>query len=503
MLDQTKTPLLDAVLRYAESGVARFHMPGHKGGRAVHERLAAALGPRTLAMDATGVLGLDDLHQPGGVIAAAQDLAAEAFGADHTFFLVNGTSAGVQAMLLAACGPGEEIIVGRNLHKSAQAGLVHSGARPVYLRPEVEGSSSMGLGVTPEAVAEAIRQHPGARAVLLVNPNYHGVTSELQAIAALAHDAGMMLLVDEAHGAHFRFHSAFPQPALDAGADMCSHGIHKVLGGLTQASMLHLKGSRPDPGRVHRILQTLQSTSASYLLLASLDAARQDAVLRGPAQLQGPLELARRLRRELQELAPLATFGPELVGRPGCAGLDELKVTVHTGGLGVTGQRVEEWLRYRWNIQVEMSDLSSVLFMLGPGTRPEDLDRLLAALQHLVGDGRQDAAGVGPRPGWTAAGLGVSARLDVAGTPSTLPPLPPQELSPREAFYLPARAVPLSAARGAVSADLVTCYPPGIPILCPGERVTAEVMAYLELIARSGLRVSGPADPSLRTLQIL
>lgn len=493
MLDQTRTPLLDAVLAYADSGVARFHMPGHKGGRAVQQRLLDALGSRTLAMDATGVLGLDDLHQPGGVIQEAQDLAAEAFGADHTLFLVNGTSAGVQAMILASCAPREEIIIGRNLHKSAQAGLVLSGARPVYVRPEVHERLGIGLGVTPEVVEDAIRLHPQARAVLLVSPTYHGVNSDLEAIAKLVHDAGMMLLVDEAHGAHFGFHPAFPRSALQAGADMCSHGVHKVLGALTQASMLHLRGPRPDRARVHRVLQTLQSTSASYLLLASLDAARQDAALRGFELLQGPLESARRLREYVRHLEPLATFGLEVVGHPGCAGLDELKVTVHTGGLGLNGQRVEERLREEWGIQVEMSDLDSVLFMLGPGSREDDLERLTIALRELSA-----------RSGTDGASAGLAAGTDGRGaSPTRLPPLPPQEMTPREAFFRPSRAVSLMEARGAIAAELVTCYPPGIPIVCPGERVTPEVLHHLELIAGGRLRVSGPADPTLRTLRVL
>ena len=492
-LDQTRMPLLDALLHYADSGVTRFHMPGHKGGVAVNDRLAQAFGNRTLAMDATGVLGLDDLHQPGGVIAEAQELAADAFGADHTFFLVGGTSAGVQAMVLAACNPGDEIIVGRNLHKSAQAGLVLGGAKPVYLQPEVDESLGISLGVTPEAVAAAIRSHPQARAVLVVSPTYHGVTSDLASIARLAHDTGMMLLVDEAHGAHFSFHQAFPMSALEAGADMCAHGIHKVLGGLTQASMLHAKGVRPDLPRLRRVLQMLQSTSASYLLLASLDAARRDAALQGERLLSGPLEWARRLRREVRRLEPLTTFGLEVVGRPGCHGLDELKVNVNVSGLGLAGQEAEVCLRDRWNIQAEMSDLVSVLFMLGPGSRPHDVERLLTALAALV------AVPEKARKAPLSRGQSVTPRSNAVG----VPPLPPMALTPREAFFQPAQPVLLREAVGLVAAELVTCYPPGIPIICPGEVVTPDILSHLELVAAAGLRVSGPGDPTLRTLRVL
>lgn len=485
-VSQTRTPLLDAVLNYAASEITRFHMPGHKGGRAADDRLMHALGPTTWAMDATGVLGLDDLHQPGGVIQEAQELAAAAFGADHTFFLVNGTSAGVQAMILTACGPGDKIIVGRNLHKSAQAGLVLSGAQPVYIQPEVASDLGIGLGLAPQTVAEAIRRHPDARAILLVSPTYYGIASDLAAIARLAHQSGMLLLVDEAHGAHFRFHPAFPRPAaLKAGADMVAHGTHKVLGALTQASMLHVKGGGVDLARVRRVLQSLQSTSASYLLLASLDAARRDAALQGERLLSGPLEWARILRREVRRLAPLRTFGREVVGRPGCVGLDELKVAVDVTGLGLTGQQAEALLRRRWGIQAEMSDLAGVLFMLGPGSRQGDVQTLLGALAELV---RENAA----------AGTGAEA----PALPP-LPPLPPAEMTPREAFFRSSESVPLEEAEGRIAAELVTCYPPGIPLVGPGERVTAEVLAQLRLVAEGRLRVSGPADATLRSLRVL
>jgi len=487
--DQTRTPLLDAVLNYAESEVTRFHMPGHKGGRAVNDRLLQALGPKTWAMDATGVLGLDDLHQPGGVIQEAQELAAAAFGADHTFFLVNGTSAGVQAMILSACAPGDKIIIGRNLHKSAQAGLVLSGAQPVYIQPEVDPELGIGLGLAPASVADAIRRHPDAAAVLVVSPTYHGIASDLAAIAGLTHKAGMLLLVDEAHGAHFRFHSALPRPgALEAGADMAAHGIHKVLGGLTQASMLHVKGGRVDLARVRRVLQALQSTSASYLLLASLDAARRDAALQGERLLSGPLEWARLLRRGVAGLAPLRTFGRELVGRPGCAGLDELKVNVDVTGLGLTGQEAEVLLRRRYGIQAEMLDLAGVLFMLGPGSGRKDVEVLLGALEDLV----QTTPGTDLRPG---------ARAVLPPPPP--PPLPPSEITPREAFFRPSEAVPLDEAEDRIAAELVTCYPPGIPLIGPGERVTAQVLEQMRLVAEGQLRVSGPADGSLATLRVL
>jgi lysine decarboxylase len=476
------TPLVDALTEYARQGVIRFHMPGHRGGQACPDVVREWLG-EAMRLDATGVLGLDDLHQPGGVLQMAQELAARCFGADHTFFLVNGTSAGVHAMILATCSPGDRILVARNLHKSALAGLILSGAHPVYVQPELDAEFGISMGVEAATIARALQTHSGVRAVLVVNPTYYGVTADLQAIADVVHRHDIPLLVDEAHGPHFRFHPDLPTPALEAGADAAAQGIHKILSGLTQASLLHLRGPRVDPTRMADVLRVLQSTSASYLLMASLDAARAQMVREGRQLWDRALELAALLRERVRAIPGLKTFGRERAGSPGFHDLDPTKVTVHVAGLGVTGPEAEHTLRYRYGIQAEMSDLYNLLFIVGYGNTREEILQLADALAALA---------------YQAAGKGSSR-------PSLppLPPVPPLEVLPREAFFRPSRPVPLERARGHISAETVTCYPPGIPVLGPGEVVTPDVLDYLLAIRTAGLRISGPADPDLRYLRVL
>lgn len=480
----TSTPLVDALVEYAEQGIIRFHMPGHKGGRGCPPALKNWLGP-ALPLDVTGVPGLDELHHAEGVLLQAQELAARAFGADHTFFLVNGTSAGVHAMILGTCSQGDKIIVARNLHKSALSGLLLAGAHPIYVQPELDLELGIAMGVEPQAVAQALEQHPDARAILVVSPTYYGVTSDISALAKLAHARGIPLLVDEAHGPHFRFHPELPTPALEAGADACAQGIHKILSGLTQASMLHLQGNLLDVTRLKHVLQVLQSTSASYLLLASLDAARAQMVREGQELWEKALRLASTLRAGVSSLPGLRTFGRERAGTPGFHDLDLTKVTVNLRGLGMSGPDAEKILRYQFGIQAEMSDLHNVLFMVGYGNTREEIDLLLRALENISS-----------RP-YHAPLQGLLPEIP------PLPPIPPLETLPREAFQRPARSVPLEESLGAICAETVTFYPPGIPVICPGERVTPPVLDYLLALRSSGLRISGPADPTLRLIRTL
>lgn len=490
-LDQSATPLLDALRDYVGQGVIRFHMPGHKGGPGVHERLRRLAGESVFALDVTGVEGLDDLHAPSGILRSAQALAADAFGADHSFFLVNGTSAGVQAMILSTCRPGEPILIPRNIHKSILAGIILSGAEPIFVQPVVDPDLGIAMGVIPEAVAAALDRRPDIRAALIVNPTYYGVSTDLTRVAALVHARGKPLLVDEAHGPHFHFHEALPLPALVAGADACAQGMHKILGGMTQASLLHLRGGRVDVDRVKAVLRVIQTTSASYILMASLDAARMQIATGGRELLDRAIGLAHRVREQVNTIPGLSCFGPERLGRPGAAGLDPTKVTVTVKGLGLTGQQVELVLRHRYGVQVEMSDLFNVLLIVGFGNTDEDADRFLAALADLARMAPQYRSPETDR---------VLARAEQLGG---VPPLPVLDILPRDAFFTPSRAVPLAAAAGRVCAEVITCYPPGIPIICPGERFTPEVIDYLSLMRAAGFRISGPRDPGLATVQVL
>lgn len=488
---QEATPLVDALRAYAGGGIARFHMPGHKGGGGVHPRLRELLGCAVFAADVTGVEGLDDLHQPDGVIRAAQDLAARAFGADRSFFLVNGTSAGVQAMLLTVCRPGDPILIPRNIHKSILAGVILSGARPVFMVPEVDPTLGIAMGLDPRRVTEGLRRHPDARGVLILSPTYYGVCGDVEGLVAAGRRAGKPVLVDEAHGPHFHFHEGLPPSAFDAGADACAQGMHKIAAGLTQASILHVREGRLDVPRLEAVLRLIQSTSASYLLLASLDAARMQLATRGRELVERALGLAAWVRDRVNAIPGLYAFGEERLGGPGAVAMDPTKVTVTVKDLGLSGRQVERILRYRYRIQVEMSDLFNVLLIVGFGNSAGEAERVVAALEETAaraGEFREER---------------VVRLLERAAAAEVLPPLPELAVLPRDAFNAASVPVPLEAAAGRIAAEVVTCYPPGIPILCPGERVSRDIVAHLRLVREAGFRVSGPRDPSLATLQVL
>ncbi|NLG87241.1 MAG: aminotransferase class I/II-fold pyridoxal phosphate-dependent enzyme [Firmicutes bacterium] len=482
LTDQTRAPLAEALERYVQKQVVRFHMPGHKGGSGISSLAENILGKRLFELDITGVMGMDDLLQPTGVIKAAEDLLAQAFGADESFFLINGTSSGLQALILSVCATGDTILVPRNMHKSMVAGVILSGAKPVFLSPEVNEEFGIALGVTPVTVQAALETHPEAKATLLINPTYYGTVCDLSTLAQIIHNHQQPLLVDEAHGPHFYFHNSLPSGALTQGADACAQGAHKTLCSLTQSSWLHVRGSWVDRERLRATLAVLLSTSASYPLLASLDLARRQMVLEGQSILDRTIELAHKLRCGLKSLPGLTVFDKELCSSAAAVDLDPTKVTVNVRRLGLTGQQVEQYLRYEHNIQVELSDLYNVLFMVGPGNDDNDVEALLVGFNQLVARYREK-------------------KLVLPAT--TLPPLPRQIMTPREAFFAAAESVPLTDSLGRVSTETITCYPPGIPILCPGEEITAEIVDYIAIMINEGYQVQGPRDGGLTRLRVV
>jgi arginine decarboxylase len=486
---QAKAPLLDALANYRDQGVIRLHMPGHKGGRNLDPQVRELLGEKAFILDITGVEGMDDLHQPQGVIKASQELLAEAFGADQSYFLVNGTSSGVQALLLALCNPGDKVVVPRNMHKSMIAGVIFSGAHPVFVTPTVSQKRGIAFGVTLDKIKQTLHMQPDIKGVLLINPTYYGTTTELEEIKAFLQQKNIPLLLDEAHGPHFYFHSDFPTPGLAAGADGVAQGMHKLLGGLTQGSILHLQGKALDQRRLEASLRLLQSTSASYLLMASLEGARRQMALHGQELLTEALHLARWAREEINTIPGLSCFGREARGVPGFVDLDETKLTITVKELGLTGQQVEQILRYQYNVQVELSDLYNILLMVTIGSTEEDIARLLSGLRQIAARRKE-----------FPANRELLARAEELICETWVPEL---VILPRDAFFAPSRAVKLQEAVGEISAEVVTAYPPGIPIICPGERITAEIAAYLALITDAKLRISGPQDTSLEYIQVV
>ncbi len=481
MLDQTRTPVFTAIKQYIDAGVIPFHVPGHKQGRALPE-FKEYVGERVLAMDLTCVPGLDNICNPRDIIREAEELTAAAYGAEHAFFLVNGTTSGIQAMILAVCQPGDKIIIPRNAHRSALGGLILSGARPVYIEPEINTDFGISMGITPEQVEAALREHPDAKAVFVISPNYYGTVPPLKEIVAVAHSYDVPVLVDEAHGAHLKFHPALPPSAMEAGADLAAASAHKLAGSLTQSSFLLLQGGRLDPKHIKAVLNLSQTTSPSYILLASLDVARKQMILRGRKLLDRTLEIARWIRRELSSIEGLAIMGEEVTSLPGCSYLDPTKITVNVQGLGLSGYEMETLLRREYKIQVELSDLYNVLLLVSIGDNEETAGRLIAAFKDIAGK---------------------RSLKNVVRFCPPLPAIPRMAVLPREAFYSKTYSLELDYAEGEISAEAITAYPPGIPLVCPGEVITREIIDYVNLLKREHADLQGPEDPELKVIRVL
>ncbi|RMF63698.1 MAG: aminotransferase class I/II-fold pyridoxal phosphate-dependent enzyme [Cyanobacteria bacterium J069] len=483
-MDQRQLPLLQALRDCAQRPHAPFYTPGHKRGRGIPKPLRELLGDRPFYADLPELPELDNLFAPEGVIGQAQALAAELFGATRTWFLANGSTCGIEAAVLATCVPGDKLILPRNCHQAAIAALILSGAVPVFLPPDYDADWGIAHSIAPAAVAAALAQHPDAKAVMLVYPTYYGTCGDVGAIAQLAHQHDLPLIVDEAHGAHFAFHPDLPTAALAAGADVVVQSTHKVLGAMTQASMLHCQGDRVDPERLSRALKLVQSTSPSYLLLASLDAARWQMAQHGRTLMQHTLELAAIARPQLATLPGVRLLSADDADTPGFVALDSTRLTVDVSGLGLSGFAADEILHTQLGVTAELPALTHLTFILSLGNTREDIQHLLQGFQALV-----DV--VNQAQNW-------SADLSQTGYPEAFPEEAAQSallaLSPRAAFLAPSEAVPLAQAGDRLSADIVCPYPPGIPLLIPGERITPGVLRYLSAVLNSGGVVTGLVD---------
>lgn len=484
---QNRAPIVEALTTYRK--VTRFHMPGHRGGTGADPAAVSFLGLKAYPNDVTGVPGLDDLHEPCGCIEEAQSLAAQAFGADRTFFSVNGTSGAIHTMVLSAIDDGDVLIIPRNIHKSVLGAIVLSGAKPHFVPVTYDPYLGLSLGVDPLSIMQCVESNPQAKGALLVNPTYYGTYTDLTHIAEALHSRNMVLLVDEAHGPHLRFHPDLPKPALDSGADAVAQGAHKLISAFTQASMLHVKGDRIDRSRLKAFYQYLATTSPSYLLLASLDAARRQMALKGYELLDRAINLAGTLRESISKIPGLYCFGEDITEKPGVDSLDPTKVTITVRDLGITGYQAEAFLRNQANIQVELSDLYNILVIVSFGNTATHVDRLLDGLKALVSAVRE---------GEISRDL-----LRAQESISNLPVQPVMALAPKEASRRPWERVLLAESRGCISAEVVTCYPPGIPIVFPGEIISKEVVDYLEIVKKLAWGISGPEDRSLNTLRVV
>lgn len=481
---QMRTPLLTGLLRHAAQRPIQFHIPGHKSGHGMDPEFREVMGQTALSLDLINIAPVDDLHHPRGIIKEAQELAAEAFGADRTFFSVQGTSGAIMAMILATCGPGDKILIPRNVHKSVITAIVLAGARPVFMVPELDHDLGVAHGVSLATVRSTLARHPDAKAVFVVNPTYFGVCADLRGIVEEAHAYGIPVLVDEAHGVHCYFHEALPVSAMEAGADMAATSVHKLGGSLTQSSVLNIKGNLVNAERVQAVLSMLTTTSTSYLLLASLDAARRHLALHGRELLDRAIRYAEWAREQINRIPGLWCLGREVIGdRSSSYDLDVTKLCISVKGLGLTGAEVEQILRREFNIEVELSDLYNVLCLVTIGDDESSVKALVDAL-----------AAISER--YFAKGRANVVRV-------RLPEVPELVLLPRDAFYARSERVPLFASAGRVAAEFVMVYPPGIPILMPGERISEANLAYIAEHIEAGLPVQGPEDTTLQTIRVL
>ncbi|WP_141505046.1 aminotransferase class I/II-fold pyridoxal phosphate-dependent enzyme [Paenibacillus luteus] len=479
-MNQKSTPLFDALKRYVDDKVVPFHVPGHKQGRGLKE-LSDYIGERALQMDVNGMEDLDFANNPTGVILEAEELMADAFAAQHAFFLVNGTSAGVQAMIMSACEPGDKIIIPRNAHKSTIGGIILSGAMPVYIQPEINDQLGIAMGITEENLKKTIKENPHAKAVFVINPTYYGAVSDLKAIVKLAHSHNMAVLVDEAHGAHMSFHHELPVTAMEAGADMSAASMHKTAGSLTQSSVLLLNSDMISVDRVKQVLSLTYTTSASYLLLCSLDIARKQLAINGNALLEEALSISRWAREEINQIDGLYAFGNDLNGMPGCYAFDETKLSVNVAGLGYTGYQIETILRKQYNIQIELADMHNIMALVSLGDRKQDLETLVFAFKDIAEKTEK---------------VNLSKTIAIPASAQMI-------VSPRSAFYSPKKAVLLENSIGEIAGVMVMAYPPGIPVICMGERVTKEIVEYIQVLKEQKCELQGTADPYVHYLRVL
>lgn len=482
-MSQYKTPLFSGLLAHAKKDPVQFHIPGHKKGAGIDPEFREYIGDNALAIDLINIGPLDDLHQPKGIIKEAQDLAAEAFGADRTFFSVQGTSGAIMTMVMAVCGPGDKIIVPRNVHKSVMSAIVFSGATPIFIHPEIDENLGISHGITTESVSKALELHPDAKGVLVINPTYFGVSADLKRIVEIAHSYNVPVLVDEAHGVHIHFHDELPLSAMQAGADLAATSVHKLGGSMTQSSILNMKGNLVSAKRVQSILSMLTTTSTSYLLLASLDVARKRLATEGKELIQKTIDLAQSIRRRINEIDRLYCVGEEILETKAAHDYDPTKLIISVKELGMNGFDVENWLREHHNIEVEMSDLYNILCIVTPGDSEREADILVTALAELAGERK-----------------GNTEKLE---TQVLLPDIPVLSLTPRDAFYADTELVPFDESEGRIIAEFIMVYPPGIPIFIPGEIITGENLRYIKTNMEAGLPVQGPEDYDFKYLRVI
>ena len=479
LTNQMRAPLYEALLSFKKKRVVPFDVPGHKRGRGNPE-LVELLGEKCVGLDVNSMKPLDNLGHPTSVILDAEELTADAFGASHAFLMVGGTTSSVQTMILSVCKAGEKIILPRNIHKSVINALVLCGAIPVYVDVKVNHQIGIALGITVSEMKKAMDENPDAKAIFLNNPTYYGICSNLKELTDLAHACGMKVLVDEAHGTHLSFNNDLPMSAMQAGADLAAVSMHKSGGSLTQSSIL-LCGPNFDSEYVRQIINLTQTTSASYLLLSSLDISRRNLALRGSESFAKVARMAEYARSEINAIGGYYAYGKELIDGDSVYDFDVTKLAIYTRGIGLTGIEVYDLLRDEYDIQIEFGDIGNILAYISIGDRIQDIERLVGALEDIKWEySKQD----------TDQFCGEFIQPEAVYTP-------------QQAFYSNKELVNLENTNGRICGELVMCYPPGIPILTPGEKITDEIIAYIQYAKEKGCSVQGTIDPTVSKLNVI
>lgn len=472
-------PVYEALRKFKKMRMVPFDVPGHKRGKGNPE-LVEFLGEQCVGVDVNSMKMLDNLCHPISVIKEAEKLAADAFGAENAFFMVNGTTSAVQAMVLYACKKGEKIILPRNVHRSVINALVLCGAQPVYVNPEMNKSLGISLGMSILQVRKAIEENPDAKAIFVNNPTYYGICSDIEAIVKLAHKNNMLVLADEAHGTHFYFGENMPVSAMKAGADLASVSMHKSGGSLTQSSLL-LLGKNANEGYMHQIINLTQTTSASYLLLSSLDISRRNLALDGKRIFAQVTNFSEYARSEINKIGDYYAFSRELINGDSIFDFDRTKLSVHTLEIGQAGIEVYDLLRDEYDIQIEFGDIGNILAYVSVGDRMRDIERLVSALSEIRRRFKKEKTGM--------------------LTQEYINPVVAQ--TPQYAFYAEKESLPLKESSGRICSEFVMCYPPGIPILAPGERITKDIIDYIVYAKEKGCSMTGTEDLDLRTINVI
>ena len=485
--NQYSAPISDAMDNYARDGALAFHTPGHKQGLGAHPLLKRLITAEGLRQEVSLMEELDDLHSPTGCIKEAEALAADLWGAKRSLFMINGTTGAIHAMMVGTLQPGDKVLVPRNAHSSILGGLVLSGAVPVYIQPEIIVALGIAGVLTVEAVQQTVENNPDAKAMIAVYPTYYGMAGDLEKMAEILHAHNMLLLVDEAHGAHLKFaehQQTMPRQALDLGADVVAQSTHKVLGSLTQTSMLHIGSACVSCDGIIKAAAMLQSTSPNQLMLASLDIARLQMATEGIARMEQAVGLSQWLREEINKIDGLYCVGDEILENTGVVGLDSTRITVNLTGIGISGLKAENILRHEYKVQCELSDNSNLLFIISMADTKTTVQRLLDALRFMT----------------KKYGNGQST---ITAIPQELFSANKVVITPRQAFFSQQESVEFVHSAGRIAGETVTFYPPGVPVLCPGELITQETIAAVKKQQNAGMRVVGPVDCTLENIRVV